>query len=156
MRRKASDSRTATLIPSARSCLSTSAANVDFPDAGRPVIQTANADSLLRSTVVIDLVRIEQVLAENGVHKVEKLTAYRFRQIGIPDRVRHHQTAEHRETRSDLQYFRIAGLLEVTVPKAPEQRFEIAVKTTGALQRKEEIVHREARDIVCRFSPFAA
>ena len=43
---------------------------------------------------------------------------------------------------------------EVSFPESPEQRFEIAVEPARALQRKEQVIHRETGDIIGGFAPF--
>ncbi len=54
MRRRASDSSTATSAPEAANRPARQEARVDFPELGRPVIHTAKAGLLLVSTVIVD------------------------------------------------------------------------------------------------------
>jgi hypothetical protein len=104
---------------------------------------------------MIHLVRIKDVPIQNRMDKVEELLTHTFLKIGIPDGVRHDKAAESKERRNDLEHLGVTGFRQIAIPESPEQRLEIAFQATGPLQRKEEIVHREARHVVSRISPLS-
>ena len=64
-----------------------------------------------------------------------------------------------RNTRNGAATSRISvvlRLLQVTIPKTPEELLEGAFEAPGFLKGEEHVVHREARDVIGRIAPFAA
>src|SRR5271166_4344121 len=106
---------------------------LDFPEAGRPVTQTAKACLAPGATVFVHLSWIEAVSFENGNDERQNLLAQGRAEGGIPDRAGHHQAAEGEEGRHDVQHFAISAALEVAGPETQEQRFQIALELSAAL-----------------------
>ena len=88
IRRSVSDSSTSQSIFLARNSEVSADATVDFPDAGNPVIQTANPGLSLGITVGARQRRIEFVLCQDGSGEREQLAADIVRQRRIPNRAR--------------------------------------------------------------------
>ncbi len=66
MRRRASDSSTATSGPEAANRPARQEARVDFPELGRPVIHTAKAGLLLVSIVIVDQCGVKSFRIQHG------------------------------------------------------------------------------------------
>ena len=127
---------------------------VDLPEAGKPVIHTANAVS--RFTVLVHAFQIERFIVEDVLNKRKDSAPNALGKFRIPYRARDHKATKGKEWRHDRKHFSIARSLQIPRPKPVEQRLEVAFEAATALEGEEHVVHRQATDIVGRFAPFSS
>ena len=66
-----------------------------------------------------DLLELYERIAKKHVQgKGHQCLPHLFRQLRIPQRMRHHQTAESKKRSHNVQHFTVAATLEITAPKA--------------------------------------
>ncbi len=114
----------------------------------------ANACSV-DATVTIHLRRVETIFVQYGKTEREQLPPDRLRQIRIPYRTRHDQRPKHEEWRDHFEDFPIGTLLQVPLPKPPEEFFERALEAAAAFEREEHVIQTQAGDVVGRIAEFA-
>src|SRR5262245_4465640 len=125
-------------MPSCRMFSASTAATVDFPEAGRPVIHIANASASGNTklihflTILIHTAWIKAILVQYRDDEAEQLFTDIFRQFRIPDGMRHDKTAECEERCRDLQQFFITRLRQISLPESQEQGFQILIEPSGA------------------------
>src|SRR5215510_4137213 len=130
----ASDSRTAMWIPISRKCSVSAAVMEDFPEAGKPVIQTAKPDALSGRTVLIHFGRLKHSGIQYGGHEIEEFVTHGFAEMRVPDRMRHDQPAKYQKGRCDFKHFGIAGFIQVAFPETGKQIVEDAFEKLRTLK----------------------
>src|SRR5262249_34539643 len=97
---------------------------VDFPDAGRPVIQTAKAAWFKSPTITVHFFGIEAIGRQDRPRECNQFYPDSVRESRIPYRAGHHQRAKGVIRRDHTQDFVIATFSYVSVPKSQKQTLE--------------------------------
>src|SRR5262245_38242250 len=96
---------------------------------------------------------IEARCIKHILHKPENASADIHGKLGIPNRTGYDQPSKRKERRGRCRNLLVSTLLEIRVPKEPEEHLEGALETTPAAQGKKQIVNGHRSHIVGRLTP---